>query len=220
MLRCNGAVCYDCQSQWFSPHTQRCQQCARPHRLALGAICRHCAITLPAYDRTIAATDYQAPIDQCVIALKFHQQLHLAPFFAAQITNAFLQFNLPPLPLPDVLIATPISHQRLRERGYNQALEIARPLSQMLGIRLQSRLVYRSRNTTAQTQLGAHARQMNVASAFTLTFDAENWIAGQHIGIVDDVMTTGETLQALAELLKSYGARRVTNLVFARTLLL
>ncbi len=221
MLPHTSMLCDGCKQQCVATHTPRCDQCGHP-RLAntQDYACRFCASHIPAFDATIVATDYVRPIDQLVIDLKFRGQLHLAVLFAELITDASLTTASNGLHLPDVLIPAPLSAKRLQERGYNQALEIAKPLGKMLGIPVISKLVARQRHTTAQSGLNAHDRADNLHAAFSIPDTLSDQIEGRHIGIVDDVMTTGQTLNELATLLKSAGAARVTNFVFARTLLL
>ena len=120
-------------------------------------------------------------------------------------------------PLPTLLTAVPLGPQRLAQRGFNQALEIARPLSAMLGIELAPQLALRLRETRPQTLLPPAQRQQNIRHAFMVDGSALARIAGRHVGVVDDVITTGGTLGELAATLKRYGAARVTNFVFART---
>lgn len=179
--------------------------------------CGACLDEPPAYDATIAAVDYSAPLDQVVIALKFGGRLAMAPLFARLVRDALL--HTPEAPLPDVLIPVPLGSERLRQRGFNQALEIARPLSRALGIELQPRLALRLRETDAQSTLHPEQRRKNMRGAFSVSPAFVDRIGGRHIGVVDDVMTTGETLNEFAGTLKRFGAARVTNFVFARTLL-
>jgi ComF family protein len=120
--------------------------------------------------------------------------------------------------LPTWLTAVPLGTQRLAERGFNQALEIARPLSHAIGIKLDPHLTFRLRDTDAQALLHPDERHKNIRRAFAVSNDAIDRVRGQHIGVVDDVITTGETLNEMAATLKRFGAVRVTNFVFARTL--
>jgi len=107
----------------------------------------------------------------------------------------------------------PLSRQRLRERGFNQALEIARPLARALGLPLDTTGLVRERDTLPQSRLPWRARQGNVRYAFTCRRD----LTGLTVIVVDDVMTSGATLEAVARTLKAHGARRVVNWVAART---
>ncbi|MGV3653748.1 MAG: double zinc ribbon domain-containing protein [Noviherbaspirillum sp.] len=213
-----GPVCADCRTQYFSGSLPRCLQCAIPLPGQDGATarCGACLRSPPAFDATIAASDYAAPADGLVLALKFGGRLALAPALARLLHAAVLRRT--DLALPTVLAAVPLSRGRLAERGFNQALEIARPLAASLGIALAPRLASRLRETQAQTTLPLEQRRANMRAAFAIPADAAAQVRGAHIGVVDDVMTTGATLDELAGVLKRLGAARVTNLVFARTL--
>jgi ComF family protein len=208
-------LCEICHQRYFSAQVVRCLQCGIA---SADSPCRRCDTDQPAYDATIAAVDYLPPVDQLVLALKFGHRLAHAVLFARLMRDALLQTpqNYPP-PMPDLLLPVPLSRERLSERGFNQALEIARPLAQALGIPLHPNLLLRVRDTNAQSLLHNAQRAKNIRNAFALTPTAHESIAGRHIGLVDDVMTTGSTLNELATTLKRHGAVRVTNWVFART---
>jgi ComF family protein len=178
-------------------------------------VCGECLRQPPAFDATIAAVDYAAPLDQLILALKFGGRLALAPLFASMLQSTATATR--PLALPARLTAVPLGTRRLMERGFNQALEIARPLSRSLGVTLDAKLVARFRDTRAQAMLHPDERRENMCGAFIVPGDAMERVRGQHIGVVDDVVTTGETLNELAATLKRFGAARVTNFVFAKT---
>jgi len=180
------------------------------------ALCGTCLKNPPAFDVTITATDYIPPVDQLVQSLKFGANLALAPLFSAMLADAVLA-SRPTMRMPSVLTAVPLGQQRLQERGFNQSLEIAKTLSKRLSIRLVPQLAVRTRETSAQALLPPKERRKNVRNAFVIPYDALSSIKDQHIGIVDDVITTGETLHELAATFKRFGAASVTSLVFART---
>ncbi|WP_307727833.1 phosphoribosyltransferase family protein [Massilia sp. Bi118] len=121
----------------------------------------------------------------------------------------------PSLPLPDLLCPVPLGPARLVERGYNQALEIARPLARLLGVALHPALALRQLDTRAQSGVSPYERAENIRGAFAIA--DPDLIEGRHVGLVDDVMTSGHTLEELAAACKRFGAARVSNLVFART---
>lgn len=215
----NETICAGCQAQFFSRRQHRCAQCAipLPHITAANATrCGDCLNHEPAFDATIVAADYAPPIDQLVLALKFGNRLALAPLFAGMLRDALLHAQ--ETVLPNQLTAVPLGPQRLAQRGFNQALEIAKPLSRALGISLDPRLTMRLRDTQAQALLHPDERQKNIRHAFMVSANAIERVRGRHIGVVDDVITTGETLNEMAATLKRFGAARVTNFVFARTL--
>jgi ComF family protein len=211
---CDGAVCRPCHAQ-FVARTARCRRCANPVGDAdAGRECAACLAERPAYDATVAGADYRAPLDQLVLQLKFGGKLALAPWFAEVLRDAVIEERFQ---LPQVLCPVPLGPRRLVERGFNQALEMARPLARHLGIELCERLVVRALDTRAQSGVAPDQRRRNIRGAFTVAPDALAAVRGRHVGVVDDVMTSGHTLGELAATLKRAGAARVSNFVFART---
>ncbi len=217
MTPCAEQLCLPCRNAFFSRYIPRCQQCGLP---SSASHCVTCVRHLPAFDATIVATDYLPPADQLVLALKFGHRLALAPLMASLLRDALLQQQAvhgSQIALPDLLLPVPLGAQRLRERGFNQSLQIARPLAHALGIELHANWLLRERETGAQSLLHPAQRSQNVRHAFALTVQAHAGISGRHVALVDDVMTTGATLHEAAATLKRHGATRVSNLVFART---
>lgn len=215
-MDCPGVVCAPCRRHYAAPRRDRCARCANPlpaRGTSTTDTCGTCLDYPPEYDATVAAVDYAAPLDALVLRLKFGACLALAPWCAEVIADAVLA--RPGLPLPDVLCPVPLGPARLVERGFNQALEIARPLSRAMGVALAPALAARTTETQAQSGMAPGARAENIRGAFGVT-DPDR-VAGRHVGIVDDVMSSGHTLNELAATFKRFGAARVTNLVFART---
>lgn len=174
--------------------------------------CLHCAHD-DAVDRTLAAADYAAPLDRAVTALKFGRQLGLArplgELLAARWLGCVERTRL------DCLVPVPLGEARLAERGFNQSLEMARAMSAALAAPLPVHAwrLRRLRDTPAQAGLGLADRRVNLRGCF----GACGSFAGLHVGLVDDVMTTGSTLAEAARALKRAGAERVVALVVART---
>jgi ComF family protein len=211
---CGAVVCAPCHAQYIEAR-RRCVRCANPLAANEDEHCGKCLSDPPAFDATVAAADYALPLDQLMLQLKFGARLALAPWFAALLRDAVLAQR--GLPLPDVLCPVPLGPQRLVERGFNQALEIARPLARALGVPLQPRLALRVLDTRAQSGIAPGERKKNMRGAFSVEPEMLDAVAGRHVGVVDDVMTSGSTLDALAAALKQAGAARVTSFVFART---
>lgn len=208
----DAAVCAACEQAYVLP-IARCPCCANPAgTLDVGRPCGACLTDRPAFDATLAACDYAAPLDSVVLQLKFGAQLALAPWMARVLRDAVLRAGLA---LPDVLCPVPLGPGRLVERGYNQALEVARPLARALGVPVTPQLLRRLRETTAQSGTAPGERKKNVRGAFGVDVAVD--LRGRHVGVVDDVMSSGHTLDEVAAVLKRAGAARVTNLVFART---
>jgi ComF family protein len=214
----SGLLCDACRARYAERGRHRCIGCALPlpaHAVPEQTRCGNCLRAPPAFDATVAAVDYQPPLDQLVLALKFGGRLELAPLLADMMRDALLASG--PGELPACLTAAPLGPRRLIERGFNQALEIARPLSRALGVALDAQLLKRERDTQPQSLLHPDERRRNIRHAFVVPGEAIERVRGRHIGVVDEVMTTGETLDEIAATLKRFGASRVTNFVFART---
>lgn len=208
----DGAVCPACEQAYVLP-VVRCPCCANPTgALDRGRHCGACLADRPAFDATVAACDYAAPLDSLVLQLKFGAQLALAPWMARVLHGVVAQAAFA---LPDLLCPVPLGPARLVERGYNQALEVARPLAGALRLTVAPRLLQRMRETQAQSNAAPGERKKNVRGAFGV--DATHDVRGRHVGVVDDVMSSGHTLDEVATVLKRAGAARVTNFVFART---
>ena len=213
----HDAVCAPCTLRYAGPGGPRCPCCANPldQGETAGLACGACIAEEPAFDATLVAVDYAAPLDGLVLGLKFGARLPLAPWFAGRLRDAVLA--QPNWPLPELLCPVPLGPRRLAERGFNQALEIARPLARMIGVPLQPRLALRAVETAAQSGVTPRERAGNIRGAFEVAPGMAELIEGRHVGVVDDVMTSGHTLNELAATLKAAGAARVSNLVFART---
>jgi len=202
-------VCIACAARHLAPKP-RCPFCAL--RSTRGRACTLCLADPPPFDAVFTLGDYAAPQDHLVLALKSGAALPHARWFADALA---LRLAAAALPLPDLLIPLPLARARLAARGFNQAWEIARPLGRQLGIATAATLLARRGDAATQHMLNLNDRLANVQDAFTVTHPAA--VAGRHIGIVDDVMTTGATLREAARVLKAHGAARVTVLPALRT---
>jgi ComF family protein len=204
----DSIVCADCSRElpWL---LMVCPVCALPS--ASGEVCGQCLVELPAYDATIAACVYAFPIDRLIHAFKYQGRLALAEWCADVILAARQKRSSV---RPARLVALPLSQERQRERGCNQAAEIARSLAARIGAQLITDGVRRTRATPPQAALPWTERARNVRGAFACDVD----LSGLAVAVVDDVMTTGATLAEFARTLKAAGALRVENWVVARTL--
>lgn len=211
------AICAACQHQFFFQSVNRCISCALPLHNH-DTCCGNCLSKPPTFHRTTVACDYIAPLDQLILALKFEHQLVVAPTLAQILAQTTLSSPEYHANSPDLFIPVPLGQARLSERGFNQAYEIARPFAKQLGRPVYPQLLLRVRDTAAQTLLHPDQRQDNIRDAFSPNACDADKIRGQHIGVIDDVMTTGATLHEIAACLKRHGAKRISNYVVARTL--
>lgn len=197
----SGVLCAQCDAELPRLAPPRCPRCALAS--PRGETCGRCLADAPRFDATVAALEYAFPADALVRALKFRGELALAPLLAGLLSER-IEGKV------DLVVPVPLSRERLKERGYNQALEIARHL----GPRVAIDLCRRARDTAAQMDLPFDDRRRNVKGAFTVDQD----LKGAVVAVVDDVMTTGATLDEVARTLKQAGAARVVNWVLARAL--
>ncbi|OFZ86889.1 MAG: hypothetical protein A2W21_11485 [Betaproteobacteria bacterium RBG_16_66_20] len=203
--KAEGLLCRPCDADLPRLGTELCPRCALA--APAGAVCGRCLTQPPAYDATTAALAYRFPADALVQALKFRGELALAPFLGNLLSECVSNTDV------DCVVPVPLSPERLRSRGYNQALEIARHVARPARVELAPELCERTRDTPAQTDLPPAARATNVRAAF----HCPRLLAGARVAVLDDVMTTGATLQEIAATLKRAGAARVVNWVVART---
>lgn len=201
----DGVWCAACEADLPRLDAAHCPLCALPTPGA--TICGRCLKKRPLFDRTVAPYAYAFPMDKLVQSLKFNEQLQLADALAARIAARIKV-------LPDVIVPMPLHPARLRARGFNQSQELARRLSQRLDITLLPHACRRVRDTAPQSSLKWKERRRNLHQAFA----CDACIAGKHIAMVDDVMTSGASLNELARVLRRAGAREVSAWVVARTL--
>lgn len=189
----------------------QCSRCAAslPRGTAPGSLCGRCLRSPPDFDSVFAPFRYAPPLDRLVIDLKYNDALHLARALARLLANAASQARRP---LPDVFIPVPLHRRRLRERGYNQSLEIARFLGRSMRTPIAARAATRVRDTQPQATLSEGQRAQNVRHAFRADWPLE----GMRVAIVDDVMTTGHTVDALARALRRQGASFIDVWLAAR----
>jgi ComF family protein len=212
-----GALCPTCLREHAQPQP-RCATCALPlpsDVLAHSAQCGQCISQPPPLLACYAAVPYASPWNTCVSSYKFSSNAGLAHSLARLVwhtqgvRDALLRCHL--------VMPLPLSAQRLAQRGYNQALQLARPLARWAAKPLDATSLARVRDTPPQHQLSRAERFANVKNAFAVLPERAAHVRGQHIALVDDVMTSGASLHAAANALHQSGAASVRAVVFART---
>ena len=201
------AVCEACARALPNRPPSACPRCGLPG--LDGGCCAACEREKPAYDATLALYDFVFPVDAMVHALKYRHRLSMASFFGAALAARAQDFGAH----VDLILPMPLHPRRLAERGFNQAVELARPLARVRGLPLGLAVVRKLRDIPAQAGLDREARLRNPRGVF----ECDMSLHGQRVIVVDDVMTTGATLGELARTLKRQGASWVGNLVVART---
>ena len=201
-----GPICADCEADFFPAGQRRCDVCAiRLHGGDL--VCGRCLASPPSFHRATALADYAPPVDAMVMALKFRARLELASVFGDLLSQRIAVTG------DTLVIPVPLAFERLSERGFNQSLQIARAFCRASGARLGSEVVRRIRHAPPQQTLALDERRRNVRGAFEVTGDVRD----HDVLVVDDVMTSGSTMDEIARLLVSAGAAHVHALVVART---
>lgn len=201
-------LCLPCESELLR-NRPCCPRCALPLQRD-EPICGVCLKRDPPFTVAWAPFRYAYPLNQLVTQFKFGRQLAAGRVLGELLCDA-AQLENPAR--PELLIPIPLHDQRLRERGYNQALELARPLARRLNLPIDAYALTRSRATPAQTGLDAKERRRNVHGAFSVKAKVQ---LPAHIALIDDVMTTGATLREATKVLRRAGVTRVDVWALAR----
>lgn len=199
-------LCADCAAE-LPRNTQCCQRCALPLPIS-APLCGRCQRKAPPWDATWAPFRYAWPLDRLETRFKFGRDLA-----AGRVLTTLWQREPTPIALPQMIIPVPLHQRRLRERGYNQALEIARPIARSFGMACRHDVLLRTRHTDAQTGLDAVERRRNLRGAFVVRNAAQ---LPAHVAVLDDVFTTGATLAECVRTLKRAGVMRVDAWALAR----
>jgi len=208
------AVCTACIQRW-APPVSRCHRCAislagLPHT---EGVCMDCEAQSPEFDRALAALDYSAPWSTLLARLKFQDACHFAPVLARLLEQAWRERPQ----AASLILPLPISTERLRERGYNQSGLVAEALGRRLQLPVAHEVLQRTRHTQRLMRLDHDARQAEIVGAFAVNPAWRRLVLGRHVAVVDDVMTTGATMNEAALTLREAGARSVSAWVVART---
>lgn len=202
------ALCPACRQELPTP-ASRCRVCGVI--LPQPGICGACQNHPPSFDSTWVAFEYAQPLAWMLQRFKFEGDLAMGHVLAELLQS---RFRVSPPPRPGLVLPVPLHPDRLRERGFNQALELVRPLARDEGFELHARGLERMRSTSPQAGLDAVARRKNLKQAFRLPPGSPP--LPEHVAVFDDVMTTGSTVTEVARLLMRAGVRRVDVWCLAR----
>jgi ComF family protein len=202
-----GLWCAACDASLPYLNEPHCSICALP--TLQGEVCGRCLSHPPIFTHTEVIFGYAFPLDKLIQSMKYGEQLVLANAFAKKLAQRIEKNNL-----PDFIIPMPLHPARLKERGFNQSLLLAEKVSRELNMKLLPHACQRLRDTPSQSSLKWKERDKNVNGAFSCNVD----LTEKRIALVDDVMTTGASLNALAKVIKKAGATHIETWIIARTL--
>ena len=224
---CGLDLCQFCHKAL--PHNHfSCHQCAAPISAADGnkdrLICGRCLATPSSIDHSIVPYLYRPPVDFMIKRLKFHEQLKYSRVLGDLLADAIERYYAGAGPnsgvngcgtFPDLILPMPVHRERLLQRGFNQAQEIANSVANRFSKKCNTTAVSRSVSPRPQSSLSAARREANIRRTFDIPNPAV--INGLHVAVVDDVYTTGATARAISKKLKSAGATKVSIWAVART---
>jgi competence protein ComFC len=203
--------CLDCLSKLRFLSENICKVCGLPVKKP-STLCQDCAVQLPAYNQMRSWVVYQDSIREAIHDLKYRQNIGLGFFFSKPLLTMLYESDWQ----IDLVIPIPISRSHFKQRGYNQSALISRPLARMAGIPHSNNSVARVKETATQTTLNAKERFKNMDDAFLGNPDK---LKGRSVLVVDDVITTGATMQNCSKAIKKAGAEKVYCLSVARAVL-
>ena len=201
-------ICAECAAHLPFLYGPLCPHCGQPQ--ASGMLCSSCASTLSSLSSVRSIFRFEGTVRNAVHALKYHNLRAIAPTLAANLAGDATEITA----MADLLVPVPLHPQRERLRGYNQSELLAREVGVVTGVPLSARSLRRNKASVSQARSrNLEERRRNVADAFTC---ADESVSDKRILLIDDVCTTGATLEACAAALRAAGASAVSGLTVAR----
>jgi competence protein ComFC len=200
--------CSDCQKNVEKLETKFCQRCGDIYEG--DAICLKCQVSLPMYQALRSWGKFSGPLREAIHRLKYKNDIGMGEALSINLIELFYRLKWP----VNLIVPVPLGVKRQHERGYNQSTLLARPIALSAGLQLRTNALLRARETATQVGLSASERKVNVRGAFLARRDL---VKGKNILVVDDVTTTGSTIEACSEALISAGANQVFGLTLARS---
>jgi competence protein ComFC len=202
--------CEECQATIYKLDQSICPKCGsfEPHN----QLCSDCRTNSPVFEASRSWAKYAGPLRLAIHQLKYKNDLGLAEALSIYLIELFVKLNWP----IDIITAVPLSLKRRAERGYNQANLLAKPIALACGVPFQPHVIDRARDTKSQVGLSAQQRRENVRDAFIAR---SSLVKGKAVLIVDDVFTTGSTIQSCSRAFLDAGASRVYGLTLAKSIL-
>lgn len=201
LMTVDSRLCDYC-AELLRPNEKACIRCALP--IENGDMCGTCLAFPPPFDFTLAPFFYKPPLSTWVLQLKFQHKLKNAKILAEILSNQ-IKKHYAQKAMPNFIIPVPLHPKRLHERGFNQAIEIAKPIAKKYHMTISYEHFRRNKHTQAQSSLTARQRRINMSGAFILSrpFTAD------HVAILDDVLTTGQTVRVFSQMLRQCGVKKI-----------
>lgn len=211
----NEAFCDNCWKKLVFIEKPICSICGEPLDIKTNQsiLCGHCLNKKHYFNKAVSVFIYNRTIARAIYRLKFDRKIFLSKFFAKFIVKNVKEFD------SDYIVAVPIYKNRLEERGYNQSLLLVKEISKIINVPYIEDAILKIKNTLPQTKLTTNKRKTNLKSAFKINEKYRDLIKDKNILIIDDVLTTGATVDECAKILKKNGAGRVFIGAIARTTL-
>jgi len=202
-------ICDGCYSQIAFIQNPGCIFCGEP--LKSGSICKRCKQQTPYFSRLRSFGYYSGPLRDAIVSLKYHRNIGLGSFFAPTLCEIIFKekWNI------DLITAIPLSSNRKKERGYNQAEILAKPIARKMNLPYSDKSVHRKKHTNSQVGLSVKERKLNMKDAFNADPQV---VKDKTILLIDDVATTGATMDACAKALRDAGCHQVFGLTLAKTI--
>lgn len=211
----NDSFCDKCWKKLIFIEKPTCSICGEPLDIKTNydLLCANCVNKKHYFNKVMSIFIYNSTVAKSIYRLKFNEKVFLSKFFSNFMIKIIKDFDI------DYITAVPMHKSRLKERGYNQSLLLARDISNKISINVLEDLILKIKNTSPQTKLSIKKRRTNLRSVFKINENYKNCIKGKNILIVDDVFTTGTTVDECAKVLKMNGVCRVYVITIARTTL-
>lgn len=201
-------LCEKCLQEMPFNNQHFCRRCGSPMENE-AYFCLECQNNNKFFDFARSSLVYENQVQRLILNAKFHNNRWVQKYFAEMLCDTYNQCKMK----VDFIVPTPISNERLQERGYNQAELIAKPLAKLLGLECKSDIVIKTKDNKRQSELSIKERRENVKGVYSIKNRYQ--VKGKRILVVDDILTTGSTLSEIARKLKSAGASEVYGLVVA-----